>query len=68
MTVNHILQCKKGGLVGICQNNVADEWGALCASALTPSAVSHEPLINYGGKGSVMGATVANPEEEETER
>ena len=59
LTVDHALQCKKGSIITIFHNDVSDGWGALCDSALTPSIVYHEPLINYGGKRTVMGATVA---------
>ena len=55
------MQYKKGGLITICHNNVADEWDALCASALAPSAFSQKPLINYGGQKMVTGETAAEP-------
>ena len=51
------LAVKKFGLVTIRHNDVVDELGSLCASAITPSAVTHKPLINYGGKRTVTGAT-----------
>ncbi|MGL4997609.1 MAG: hypothetical protein ACRC5T_01270, partial [Cetobacterium sp.] len=47
-TVEHAMSCKKGGLVLIRHNDVKDEWHHLCAQALTPSAVSDEPLILHG--------------------
>jgi hypothetical protein len=47
-TVAHALSCKKGGLVLLRHNDIAAEWHSLCASALTPSAVSDEPLILTG--------------------
>ena len=68
MTVDHSLQCKKSGLITICHNNVADDWSALCASALTPLDIVHKPLMNYGGQQMVTGATVVEPKEEEKER
>jgi hypothetical protein len=57
-TVEHAMACKKGGLVLLRHNDVAAEWHQLCASALTPSAVSDEPLIltgrdDTGGTGPV---------------
>jgi hypothetical protein len=48
-TVEHGLQCKKGGLVSVRHDDVADEWGYLCGLALKPSAVDHEPKIYNGG-------------------
>jgi hypothetical protein len=47
-TVAHALSCKKGGLVLLRHNDIAAEWHSLCASALTPSAVSDKPLILTG--------------------
>ena len=49
MTVEHALSCKVGGLVHICHDDVADEFGHLCALALKPSRVTHEPVINSCG-------------------
>jgi hypothetical protein len=42
-TVEHAMSCKKGGLVLLRHKDVAAEWHQLCASVLTPSAVSDEP-------------------------
>ena len=47
-TVTHALSCKTGGLVILRHNELAKEWHRLCAQALTPSAVSDEPLIHSG--------------------
>jgi hypothetical protein len=47
-SVGHAMSCKKGGLVLLRHNDVAGEWHHLCAQALTPSAVSDEPLIHSG--------------------
>ena len=52
--VEHMLSCKKGGLVVQRHNNIAQEAGKLCALALTPSRVSYEPLI-FHGTGVVAG-------------
>ena len=45
-SVGHAMTCKKGGLVQLRHNDVAAEWHQLCAKALSPSAVSDEPLIH----------------------
>ena len=45
MTVEHALQCKKGGLVSIRHDDVADEWRDLCGKATTPGHVTREPHI-----------------------
>ena len=47
-TVEHALQCSKGGLVVLRHDNVQDEAGELCSNALAPSRVSYEPPIFYG--------------------
>ena len=51
-TLGHAMSCKKGGLVLLRHNDVAAEWHHLCAQALTPSAVSDEPLIHRGRDGN----------------
>jgi hypothetical protein len=52
-SLGHAMTCKKGGLVLLCHNDMAAEWHHLCAQALSPSAVSDEPLIHSsrGGNG-----------------
>eukprot|EP00804_Cyclotella_cryptica_P019798 CCRYP_009693-RA/>CCRYP_009693-RA protein AED:0.29 eAED:0.30 QI:0/0/0/1/0/0.14/7/0/1059 len=47
-TVEHGLNCKKGGLVSLRHNDVRDEWAHLCGLALGESRVTTEPLIFYG--------------------
>jgi hypothetical protein len=47
-SVNHALQCKKGGLVHLRHNDVASAWAGLCQHALTPAAVSSKPFIYVG--------------------
>jgi hypothetical protein len=44
-TVGHAFQCKKGGLVLARHEEMAAEWHQLCSQALSPSAVSDEPII-----------------------
>ena len=45
-TVDHVLNCKKGGLINQRHDDVADEWGHLCGLAWKPAAVSHEPYVD----------------------
>ncbi len=56
------MSCKKGGLVLLRHNDVAAEWHHLCAQALSPAAVSDEPLIHRCRDGNA-GATAAGAEE-----
>ena len=50
LTVEHDMQCRKGGLVVARHKDVSDELGELHEVALTPKNVSHKTLIIYGGK------------------
>ena len=63
-SVEHAMTCKKGGLVVLRHNDVAQEWSELCCRALAPSAVSDEPLIYSGQDSNGNGAnnTTTNPE------
>jgi hypothetical protein len=45
-TVRHTLECKKGGLVISCHNEIQDELSDLASNAIIPSAVHDEPLIH----------------------
>ena len=47
-SVEHALNCKKGGLVCCRHNDVRDEAAAICAHALSPSCVKCEPKIYFG--------------------
>ena len=47
-SVDHALTCHKGGLILQRHNDLAKEWSALCSQALTPTAVTAEPLIHSG--------------------
>ncbi|KAL7475108.1 hypothetical protein ACHAW6_001040 [Cyclotella cf. meneghiniana] len=48
LMLEHSLSCKKGGLVGICHDDVGNEWAHLCSIALTDACVVTEPAIFYG--------------------
>ncbi|KAL7478385.1 hypothetical protein ACHAW6_004169, partial [Cyclotella cf. meneghiniana] len=48
-TVEHGLNCKKGGLVSIRHDDVHDEWAHLCSLSLSSSCLTVEPTIFYGG-------------------
>ena len=65
LTVEHDLSCKKGVLVDLRHDDVADEAGELASLALTPSRVSYEPEI-FSGKAVVAGQgcedLTANPQ------
>ncbi len=45
-TMEHAVSCKQGGLILRRHNDLCKEWHALCAQALTPTAVTDEPLIH----------------------
>lgn len=60
-TVGHALQCKTGGLICDCHEAVSAEWHQLCASALTPSAVTDKPAIPtvHTEEDDILAHTVA---------
>ena len=65
-SVEHALSCRKGGLILLRHNEVAEEWSRMCSAAHTPSAVSHEPLIPTSEDrmqvGAAAGTTTVPPE------
>ena len=64
-TVSHAMACKKGGLIVLRHNEVMAEWHHLCATGLTPSSVSDEPLIHSSRDSTVRtpsGTTEVLPE------
>ena len=70
LTVEHALACKRGGLVHLRHNDVADEFETLAGFAFSPSCVSHEPLIfsemtrsRGNNAGNQTQAAAANVEE-----
>jgi hypothetical protein len=54
-SLGHAMTCKKGGLLLLRHNDVVAEWHHLCAQALSPAAVSDEPLI-HSVRGGNAGA------------
>ena len=52
-TVEHALTCKTGGLVVMRHDDCRDEFGDIASKATTPSRVTTEPLIHYGGNEPV---------------
>jgi hypothetical protein len=63
-SVEHAMSCKKGGLVMLRHNDVAAEWHHLCAQALTPAAVTDEPLIHTSRDVRQAGANGTAPQPE----
>ena len=61
----HTLECKKGGLIDACHNEVRDELEAICSQEFTPLAVCNEPTINVcctgGTNASSTGSSDAAP-------
>ena len=47
-SVEHGLNCKKGGFVGQRHDNVCEEWAHLCSMALMPARISSGPEIFHG--------------------
>ena len=68
LAVDHDLQFNRGGLVTVRHKNVADEWDIICTAALTPSAISHKPLMNYGWRRTVIGGATSEADNEELYR
>ncbi|KAL7477235.1 hypothetical protein ACHAW6_003052 [Cyclotella cf. meneghiniana] len=60
LTLEHRLNCKCGGLVGICHDDVRNEWAHLCSIALTDLQVVIKPTIFYGN-GSRAGGNNVTP-------
>ena len=47
--ISHALDCKKGGLVTVCRNELRERVADLAGKAFTPSHVCNDPLI-YSGR------------------
>ena len=62
----HAYQSKVGGLINLCHNILADDWGDLYAKSFTPSAVSDKPIIHTGSQ--LIGEEAIRAKEEETEQ
>ena len=48
LSISHTLDCKKGGLVMACHNELRDRIADLAGKAFTPSHVRDDPLIYSG--------------------
>jgi hypothetical protein len=60
-TIDHALNCKKGGLVIARHNKVKDELGFLATLATSPNAVRDKPLIFPGrAANGVVDIRIAN--------
>jgi hypothetical protein len=59
-SVRHALECKKGGLVISCHNEIRDEPVDLASKALTPSAVRDEPRIHTSCPAELLTTTDQN--------
>ena len=49
LSISHNIDCKKGGLVTACHNELCDGVADLAGKAFTPSHMRDEPLI-YSGR------------------
>ena len=61
LNFNHAQICKKGGLILHHHDDVADEWGEMCARALKPSAVADKPLIHTGRDNQMAAGSTDAP-------
>ena len=60
-SIEHALQCKKGGLVVAHHNEIHDEVRHLAATTFTPNAVCNEPSIHQVAPCTVMNAPAETP-------
>ena len=60
MTVEHALSCKKGGLVSLRHDGVADEWRHLCGCGFTPGRVERKLHI-YSSANCTPSVTAGLP-------
>ena len=58
-SVRHVLECKKGGLIISCHNEIHDEICDLAAQAFTPSSVRDEPKIHLSRSKEAINAMEA---------
>eukprot|EP00957_Ditylum_brightwellii_P129313 9864725-Ditylum_brightwellii.AAC.2 len=47
-SLQHALQCKTGGLIGVCNNNYRDNLGSVASQVFSPSAIRNDPIISKG--------------------
>jgi hypothetical protein len=53
-TLQHVLSCKKGGLVIFCHNKIQDKLVHMVGKAMTPSTIHDEPLIHPGHAAEIV--------------
>ncbi|KAL7480450.1 hypothetical protein ACHAW6_006145 [Cyclotella cf. meneghiniana] len=60
-TVEHVLNCKKGGLVGIHHDDAHDEWTHLCSLAFSNAQVVIKPTIGNDSNPGARHAVLPTP-------
>ena len=56
------MSCRKGGLILLCHNDIAAEWGHMCGQAHGNSAVHDKPLIHNSCDVQVAGSARTAPQ------
>ena len=62
-TIEHACSCKVGGLIHLRHDTQAKEYGYMCSRALTPSAVTSEPLVSRAREVNRERVAAAQPGE-----
>eukprot|EP00957_Ditylum_brightwellii_P098894 7533750-Ditylum_brightwellii.AAC.1 len=58
-SLQHVLQCKTGGLIGARHDNYRDDLGSVASQVFSPSAICNNPIISKGRDSKKKGR---NPE------
>eukprot|EP00957_Ditylum_brightwellii_P066263 5029282-Ditylum_brightwellii.AAC.1 len=71
-SLQHVLQCKTGGLIGAHHNNYRDNLGSVASQFFSPSAIRDDPIISKcwdskkkGGNSKTMHAKTDKEKEDE---